>query len=458
MTDPVHTVEPPPRRALTGWGRTAPSAAEVVAPDSRAGVEAQLADPPARGVLGRGLGRSYGDAAQNAGGRVVEMAPSARIRAIDVETGIVTADAGVSIDTLIRVLVPLGWFVPVTPGTRFVTIGGAIAADIHGKNHHVAGAWSRHVISLTFALPDGTVTTLTPESDPALFWATAGGLGLTGTVLDCTFRAKRIETSRLAVDTDRCRDLDHVMALMSEGEAVHPYSVAWIDLMASGAAMGRSVLTQGDFATVDQLPVSTRAEPLGYQAGVLVSAPPVPPGLLNTLSIKAFNELWFRKAPVHREGEIQTIPTFFHPLDMVGHWNRLYGPGGFLQWQYVLPFGAEEVLRHTVERLSAAQTPSFLAVLKRFGAADPGPLSFPAPGWTLALDIPTGVDGLPRLLDELDEDVVAAGGRIYLAKDSRVRGELLPAMYPRLDEWREVRERVDPHRRIRSDLARRLGL
>ncbi len=446
------------RVELRGWGRTAPSATDLLAPMTRAGLEEALRDPPPRGVLGRGMGRSYGDAAQNAGGRVVGTTSSARIRAIDVETGVVTADAGVSIDTLIKVMVPLGFFVPVTPGTRFVTVGGAIAADIHGKNHHVAGSWNRHVISMTFALPSGDVITLTPDSDPDLFRATAGGLGLTGTVIDATFRCKRVESSRLAVDTDRCRDLDHVMALMTEGEAVHPYSVAWIDLMATGAAMGRSVLTQGDFATVEQLPEKLRGEPLGYQASVLASAPPVPPGLLNRLSIRAFNELWYRKAPAHRVGEIQTIPTFFHPLDMVGHWNRLYGPQGFLQWQYVLPFGAEEVVRRTVERLSDASTPSFLAVLKRFGAADPGPLSFPAPGWTLALDIPTGVDGLPRLLDELDDEVVAAGGRVYLAKDSRVRRELLPLMYPRLDEWREVRERVDPQRRMQSDLARRLGL
>ena len=447
-----------PTTELRGWGRTAPSAADLRCPDTRAELEALLRDPPPRGLLARGLGRSYGDAAQNAGGRVVSTTSSARIRAIDIDTGIVTADAGVSIDTLIRVLVPLGFFVPVTPGTRFVTVGGAIAADVHGKNHHVAGAWSRHVISMTFALPSGELTTLTPDSDPGLFWATAGGLGLTGTVVDATFRCKAIDTSRLAVDTDRCRDLDHVMVLMTEGETVHPYSVAWIDLMATGAAMGRSVLTQGDFATVDQLPSKLRGEPLGYQASVLASAPPVPPGLLSRMSIRAFNELWYRKAPAHRVGEIQTIPTFFHPLDMVGHWNRLYGPGGFLQWQYVLPFGAEEIVRRTIERLSDASTPSFLAVLKRFGAADPGPLSFPAPGWTLALDIPTGVDGLPHLLDELDEEVVAAGGRIYLAKDSRVRGELLAHMYPRLDEWREVRERVDPHRRMQSDLARRLDL
>jgi len=339
-----------------------------------------------------------------------------------------------------------------------VTVGGAIASDIHGKNHHASGAWCEHVVAMTFLLPSGEVVDLTPESDPALFWATAGGLGLTGTVLDCTFRCPRIETSRVSVETDRCRDLDEVMRLMTEGEAHHPYSVAWIDLLATGSAMGRSVLTQGRFARVDELPPQHRSEPLAYQAGVLASAPPAPPGLLNRQTIRAFNELWFRKAPAHREGELQTIPTFFHPLDMVGHWNRLYGPRGFVQWQYVLPFGAEEVVRRTVERLSAAKTPSFLAVLKRFGPSDPGPLSFPAPGWTLSLDIPAGVEGLARLLDELDEVVVEAGGRIYLAKDGRVRVELLGAMYPRLDEWRAVRDRVDPDRHLQSDLARRLGL
>jgi decaprenylphospho-beta-D-ribofuranose 2-oxidase len=184
----------------------------------------------------------------------------------------------------------------------------------------------------------------------------------------------------------------------------------------------------------------------------------MPAGLLNNLSIRAFNELWFRKAPVERRDEIQSIPTFFHPLDMVRGWNRIYGPAGFLQWQFVIPFDATSTLTTIVDEISQSGCTSFLAVLKSFGEGNPGPLSFPAGGWTLALDIPTGIQGLGPLLDRLDDLVVGVGGRIYLAKDSRVRPELLPEMYPRLNEWREVRERVDPNRRIMSDLARRLGL
>jgi decaprenylphospho-beta-D-ribofuranose 2-oxidase len=444
---------------LTGWGLTAPSAAEVLHPTDTKELADGLTGLPPRGAIARGLGRSYGDQAQNAGGRVLDTTGVARIRSIDIDTGVVEADAGVSIDTLIRVLLPLGWFVPVTPGTRFVTVGGAIAADIHGKNHHVRGSWCDNVLSLRVALPDGSIADVGPQAHPELFWATAGGLGLTGTVLTCTFRCTPVETSRLLVDTDRCRDLDTVMRLMTEGEEHHPYSVAWIDLMATGSAMGRSVLTQGRFATRDELGPKQRREPHRYDARVLLSAPPlIPNGLLNTLTVRMFNEVWYRRFPSHREGELQTIPTFFHPLDMIGHWNRLYGPQGFVQWQYVVPFGAEETVRHTVERLSSAGCPTFLAVLKRFGAGNVGPLSFPQPGWTLALDIPAGVDGLPALLDELDQRITEAGGRVYLAKDSRVRAELLPAMYPRLDEWRAVRDAVDPARTLRSDLSRRLGL
>lgn len=446
------------RTELTGWGRTAPTAADLALPRDATELEATLTRIPDRGIIARGLGRSYGDQAQNAGGTVVDTTAAGRIRTIDLATGVVTADAGVSLDTLMRVLVPLGYFVPTTPGTRFVSIGGAIAADVHGKNHHVVGSWCDNVISMRLLLPSGEVVAVGPQQDPGLFWATAGGLGLTGTVLDCTFRCSPIPTSKLAVDTDRCANLDELMTRMVEGEEHFPFSVAWIDLIATGSAMGRSVLTQGRWAELDELPARQRREPLAYDARVIASAPHVPPGMLNRLSIRAFNELWFRKAPLHREAEIQTIPTFFHPLDMLGHWNRLYGPGGFLQWQYVVPVGAEDTVRSTVEALSDLGVPSFLAVLKRFGPGNPGPLSFPTAGWTLALDIPTGVEGLGALLDRLDEEVAAAGGRIYLAKDSRVRAELLGTMYPRLAEWRAVRDRVDPDRRLQSDLSRRLGL
>jgi decaprenylphospho-beta-D-ribofuranose 2-oxidase len=449
------TPAPSRRKELSGWGRNPISAADVVEPVSGAEIDAVLSSPPDRGVIARGLGRCYGDAAQNAGGTVVETTFLESFD-VDVEHGIVTASGGTSLDTLMRALVPRGYFVPVTPGTRQVTVGGAIAADIHGKNHHKQGSWCNHVVSVRLATPTGTVE-VTPDSDPDLFWATAGGLGLTGVVLDATFRCPPIESSRLLVDTVRAPDLDAVMAIMEETDAEYDYSVAWIDLVARGRSLGRSVLTSGRFARREELDPHDR-EPLVFDPTLMVPAPPwVPSGLLNRVSVRAFNELWFRKAPVERKDELQTISQFFHPLDMVEGFNRMYGRRGFLQWQVIIPFGAEPTLRHAVETLSSTGCASFLAVLKRMGAADPGPLSFPAPGWTLALDIPVSA-GIAGVFDRLDDDVADAGGRVYLAKDSRMRPELMPRMYPRLDEWRTVRRRVDPAGVLQSDLARRLRL
>jgi len=246
---------------------------------------------------------------------------------------------------------------------------------------------------------------------------------------------------------------------MEEGDHRYDYSVAWIDLVATGAAMGRSILGRGRFATADELEPVDADHPLAYDPRLSVTAPPlIPTGALNRLTVRAFNEVWFRKAPVVRRDEIQTIPQFFHPLDMVNDWNRCYGPRGFLQWQFVIPLEATDLLSSIVERISTAGCPSFLAVLKRFGQANPGPLSFPAQGWTLALDIPAWMAGLGPLLDGFDREVAEAGGRIYLAKDSRLDPALLPVMYPRLDEWRTVQDRVDPDGHWRSDLGRRLGL
>jgi decaprenylphospho-beta-D-ribofuranose 2-oxidase len=284
-------------------------------------------------------------------------------------------------------------------------------------------------------------------------------MGMTGLITEVTMQLQPIETPLLIGETQRATDVDDCMARMFADDGEYQYSVAWIDCLARGKHLGRSAITRGNHARLDDLPPKRRGMSRAYAPRHLVSAPPwLPGGLLNLVSLKAFNEVWFRKHPKSRSGELHGITGFFFPLDGVTGWNRIYGPRGFLQYQYVVPYGAEDVVRRTLERLSAARCASFLAVLKRFEHASPSPLSFAMPGWTLALDIPVGRPGLVGLLDELDELVVGAGGRVYLSKDSRVRGELLPAMYPNLEQWRERRAALDPQDTMRSDLARRVGL
>ncbi|MEU2792755.1 FAD-binding oxidoreductase [Streptomyces sp. NPDC007100] len=443
--------------SVTGWGRTAPTTARLVRPGSYEEAAAAVRECGPRGGIARGLGRAYGDAAQNAGGAVWDMTGLDRVRAIDAEAGVVVCDAGVSLHRLMEVLLPLGWFVPVTPGTRYVTVGGAIGADIHGKNHHVSGSFARHVRSFELLTADGGVRTVRPGTD--LFDATTGGMGLTGVILAATVRLVPVRTSLMTVDTERAADLDDLLARLSAGDHRYRYSVAWVDLLARGAATGRAVLTRGDHAPPEALHARARRAPLAFRPRRLPPAPRgLPEGLVGRRSVGLFNACWYRKAPRRRTGELQKISTFFHPLDGVPHWNRVYGRGGFVQYQFVVGHGEEATLRHVVERVAARGCPSFLAVLKRFGAGGSGWLSFPAAGWTLALDIPAGLPGLGAFLDELDEAVAAAGGRVYLAKDARLRPELVDAMYPRADAFRALRARLDPRGVFTSDLSRRLAL
>ena len=462
MSDPT-TAGGTTQQLLAGWGGTARTSATVVPVTSSATAAAAVTAGSGRGLIPRGLGRSYGDAAQNAGGTVLDLTRIAEVHSFDVARGLIEVDAGMSLDRLMRLVLPFGWFTPVSPGTRFVTVGGAIAADIHGKNHHREGSFTQHVRSLDLLTADGQVRRLDPDTgapaDVEAFWATAGGMGLTGVILRATVRLLRVESSSVLVDTERATDLDDLMDRLVRTDEQYRYSVAWIDLLARGAALGRAVLTRGDHAPAAALPPRQQEDPLRFAPRPVATMPGlVPGGLLRPSTVRAFNEFWYRTHPRERRGEVQSLATFFHPLDGVLRWNRVYGPDGFLQYQFVVPTGEEDAVRTAVERISAAGAPSFLAVLKRFGPADPGPLSFPLPGWTLALDLPTRTPGLASLLDGLDELVVAAGGRVYLAKDSRLRPETLPRMYPRLDEWRAARDRLDPHHVFSSDLARRLEL
>jgi decaprenylphospho-beta-D-ribofuranose 2-oxidase len=443
---------------LTGWGRTAPTHATIETARSDDDIRDTVLAAGSRGVLARGLGRTYGDAAQNAGGRVLDMTGRDRMLTFDAEVGLIVVEAGMSLDRLMRVSVPKGWFVPVSPGTRFVTVGGAIAADIHGKNHHHQGTFCQHVRSIDLLTADGDIRSVGPDAEPELFWATAGGMGLTGIVLRAAIQLIPIRTSAMLVDKERAGDLDALMSRMTDGDERYTYSVSWIDLVARGRRLGRGVLTRGSHAEPDQLPRRRRVTAHLFAPGKGIRAPAFTPGgLLNRQTVAAFNSFWYHKAPRWHANEIQTIPAFFHPLDGVADWNRIYGPRGFVQYQFVLPFGAEATLRQIIERLAGTGNASFLAVLKRFGPGSPGLLSFPRDGWTLAIDIPARWRH-SAMLDAFDAAVAAAGGRIYLAKDARARPDHFEAMYQQLDEFREIRRKVDPRNVFRSDLARRLSL
>jgi len=442
--------------SLTGWGRTAPSVAHVRSVTSDE-VAALVRSSPPRGLLARGLGRSYGDAAQNAGGTVLAPIAGGTHVAREGAGAVVTTAAGTSLHELIRLLLAERLFVPVSPGTRYVTVGGAVAADIHGKNHHRDGSMGAQVRSLDLVTASGEVRVVEPDSDPELFWATVGGMGLTGVITSVTLRAVPVESAYLRVRTERLPDLTTLMQRMRAVDRKHHYSVAWIDTLARGRSLGRAVLTSGDHATRDELTGTARDHPWRAPGDPVLTVPLTPPvGLVSWASVRAFNELWFRKAPQDRVG-VQSIASFFHPLDLVGGWNRLYGRRGLVQYQLVVPDGQEAAVAEALQLLSDAGQPSFLAVLKRFGAGNPGLLSFPLAGWTLALDLPAGPELAP-LFRALDDLVVAARGRVYLAKDSRLAPDMLDRMYDRVEEFRRVRRDLGAVDVFQSDLSRRLHL
>jgi decaprenylphospho-beta-D-ribofuranose 2-oxidase len=406
----------------------------------------------------RGLGRSYGDVAQLKDGTVIELPALAGIE-LDPASGTLTAGAGVSLDQILRVIVPAGFFLPVTPGTGTVTVGGAIAADVHGKNHHVDGSFGNHVQRLLLVDGEGRLRDLTPGGrgrveEAQFFWATIGGMGLTGVIVEATFSLLPISNSLISVDTTRYRDLEALMAAMVEADHRYRYSVAWMDSL---DPWGRGVLTCGDHAPAADLPGAQQADPLPYDPKAQASAPPfLPGGLLNKLTVRAFNEAWYRKGPRQRLGELPGgLAPFFHPLDGVQDWNRIYGPAGFLQYQFAVPDEAAPLVPRTLEALRPVGAPSFLTVLKRFGPGNPAPLSFPIPGWTLAVDVPAAVPGLLQVLDQLDAEVAA--GRLYLAKDSRQSKAMVATSYQKQSDWLAIRSSLDPTRRFASEATLRLS-
>jgi decaprenylphospho-beta-D-ribofuranose 2-oxidase len=451
---------------LTGWGRTAPSVAEVLrTPDVDVIAKAVIRASEAaglhkgRGVIARGLGRSYGDNAQNGGGLVIDMSALNKIHSLNAETKLADVDGGVNLDQLMKAALPLGLWVPVLPGTRQVTIGGAIGCDIHGKNHHSAGSFGNHVRSMDLLLADGEIRRVTPDGDEAeLFWATVGGNGLTGIILRATIEMTPTETAYFIADGDVTATLDETIALHSNGsENNYTYSSAWFDAISAPPKLGRAAVSRGSLATLDQLPEKLARNPLKFDAPQLFTFPDIfPNGLANKYTFGPIGELWYRKSGTYRN-KIQNLTQFYHPLDMFGEWNRGYGQAGFLQYQFVVPTEAVDEFKRIIRDIQASGHYSFLNVFKLFGPGNQAPLSFPIPGWNICVDFPIKA-GLNEFVSELDRRVLQFGGRLYTAKDSRVSAENFHAMYPRIDEWIAVRRKVDPAGVFVSDMARRLEL
>lgn len=437
---------------LAGWGRFPRVDCRLLGARGAEQVQAALQAAPS--LIARGNGRAYGDAALNPHA-TLSMLPADRILAFDQLTGRVTCEAGMMLADLLSIVVPAGWFPPVTPGTRFVTVGGMIAADVHGKNHHLAGSFCDHVEDLELMRADGVVVRCSPNVNAELFAATRGGMGLTGVILSASFRLKPIETAWIRQETLRADGLEAAMELL-EASSAWTYTVAWIDCQARGRSLGRSLLYRGEHARPQELSPEQRAAALAVPGRRARRIPfDFPSFVVNRWSTRAFNELYWRRAvPGSR---VVDLDTFFYPLDGVLEWNRAYGSAGFTQYQCVLPREAAGAgLRSLLGRTASAGKGSFLAVLKLLGPQE-GLLSFPLEGYTLALDFPVDPPTL-SLLVELDAIVADHGGRLYLAKDARMGAALLRRGYPGLDRFRALREAHDPARKFRSILSKRLDL
>lgn len=445
-------------RALSGWGRHPVVESRVVRPETRSQLRAVL-EATSEPVLAHGAGRSYGDAALNPRGLTILTERLNRMIAFDPETGRLRCEAGVRLGEILDVFVPRGWFVPVTPGTKAVTLGGAVAFDVHGKNHHGEGSFAHFVRAIELLTASGACVRCSRQERAELFWATVGGAGLTGFITEVELELRRIETACLRTRRIKTHHLDEAFDAFEAHDPRHTYAVAWIDAMARGDSLGRGLCMFGDHARADELGKARRARPLAYAPRRYFSVPiPLPRRVLGPTVVRCFNRMYHARQRREEVRRVEDIDAFFYPLDAVGQWNRMYGPDGFVQYQCVLPMDESRMgITHLLEHLHTTGWPCYLAVLKRMGPASDGMLSFPMRGYTLALDIPRR-DGIEALLHALDAIVLQHGGRIYLAKDAALRPEAFRAMYPRHDEWLNVKRRVDPDGRFTSALARRLQL
>jgi len=402
----------------------------------------------------RGNGRSYGDASLSK--RAISTLKFDKILSFDDISGFFECQSGITLDQILTVIVPRGWFLPVTPGTKFITIGGALASDVHGKNHHVDGSISNHVLEFDLVSTSGATILCTPAVNSDLFEATCGGMGLTGVISRIKFRLKKIETSFIKQKQIKAANLDELIALFEEYKH-YTYSVAWIDCLKKGSQFGRGILMLGEHAAISEIDEKRRADPLQLPGNKQINFPVnMPSWVNNQVTVKAFNFLYYTKNFKKEINNIVSYEPFFYPLDKVLHWNRLYGKKGFVQYQFVLPLDAKNGLAEILTRISDEGLGSFLAVLKVFGKQD-NMISFPKEGYTLALDFPVR-GNLLSFLDELDELVLKYNGRLYMSKDARMKPSMLAAGYPELDKFKAIVKKYNPDGKIRSAQSDRLLL
>jgi len=449
---PDSSVEPrshdrAPLAPLSGWGRY-----PIIEGRQRLSEDLETATRDA--CLSRGLGRSYGDASlPPEGGRIVVATPLAnRILSFDDVTGILRAEAGFTLVELNRIFHRRGWASPVSPGTQFVTLGGMVASDVHGKNHHVAGCFGEHVLALRMRVADGRILEVDEQTEPELFRATIGGMGLTGHILEVALRLERIPSPWVWRESERVDNLDALVATLCSDSRSWPFTMSWVDCLRTGRGMGRGIVMRGRWARPSEAPTSPP------RPRMRLAVPfDLPRWALGRWSVRAFNFAYFRShGPSVRRGIVHP-QAFFYPLDAIRCWNRLYGKRGFTQYQCVLPLAEDGSAHHRLFAvLSRRGGASFLSVVKDCGAESKGMLSFPRPGISVALDLPMQGARTQALVDELNEVVIAAGGRVYLAKDALTRADDLRAMEPRLAAWNAVRKRWDPDGKLESALSRRL--
>ena len=424
-----------------GWGRALKAKGEAARPE-RASTLAELARLSPAPAIGRR--RSYGDACLNDGGRVIDMTRLDRVLSFDAETGTVEAEAGLEIGELLRIFVARRWLPPVMPGTGFATLGGAIAMDVHGKNHHAAGSFGNHVRSITLVTPDGP-RRITPEDDEQLFRATLGGAGQTGPILSAEVRMMKAKGDVIVVTERRVAGWDTFLELFEASDST--YSVGWLDATARGGALGRGVLEEAETGG-GLIPAPRRARRMPFDAPGFALSPPV---------VRLFNAAYWRRVPRSGRTVVKPIHDFFFPLDKIRDWNRLYGRNGFHQFQCVVPLPETEALRLMLEKIAGSGLASPLAVLKRMGSGRAGHMSFPMEGFTLAVDFPNR-RAAEQLIRELEERTAAAGGRIYFAKDALAGPQNVARMYPEHAEWLAAVNAIDPDGKYATDLVRRLKL